>query len=89
MQADAEAGLDMLVQLRPPLAPEAVLPVLRAVSPTLCAPYLEAALAAEVAAPATYDTELGVMYLQVLLDDTGDHRAAEESNGLACVTSEC
>lgn len=58
----------MLVHLQPPLPPETVLLVLRGVSPALCAPYLEAALAANVAAPQTYDTELGVMYLQVLLE---------------------
>ena len=59
----------MLVHLQPPLAPEAVLPVLRGVSPLLCAPYLEAALAAGVAPRKTYDTELGVMYLQLLLEE--------------------
>ena len=68
LQADPEAGLDMFVQLRPPLAPATVLPVLRGVSPTLCAPYLEAALAAHVASRETYETELAVMYLQALLE---------------------
>ena len=68
LQADAEAGLDMFVQLRPPLAPATVLPVLRGVSATLCAPYLEAALAAHVASRETYETELAVMYLQALLE---------------------
>ncbi len=58
----------MFVQLRPPLAPATVLPVLRGVSPTLCAPYLEAALAAHVASRETYETELAVMYLQALLE---------------------
>jgi len=42
--------------------------VLRGVSPTLCAPYLEAALAAHVASRETYETELAVMYLQALLE---------------------
>ena len=68
LRADPEAALDMLVHLQPPLPPETVLPVLRGVSAALCAPYLEAALAANVAAPKTYDTELGVMYLQELLE---------------------
>ena len=45
-----------------------MLPVLRGVSPTLCAPYLEAALAAHVASRETYETELAVMYLQALLE---------------------
>ncbi len=42
--------------------------MLRGVSPTLCAPYLEAALAAHVASRETYETELAVMYLQALLE---------------------
>lgn len=70
LRADPEAALGMLVNVQPPLAPEVVLPVLRGVSPTLCAPYLEAALAANVAPRKTYDTELGVMYLQLLLEES-------------------
>ena len=42
--------------------------MLRGVSPALCAPYLEAALAAHVASRETYETELAVMYLQALLE---------------------
>ena len=44
MRADPEAGLEMFTEMRPPLAPEAVLPILTAEVPQLCAPYLEAAL---------------------------------------------
>ena len=44
VRADPEAGLEMFTEMRPPLAPEAVLPILTAEVPQLCAPYLEAAL---------------------------------------------
>ena len=44
MRADPEAGLEMFTEMRPALPPEAVLPILTAEVPQLCAPYLEAAL---------------------------------------------
>ena len=44
VRADPEAGLEMFTEMSPALAPEAVLPILTAEVPQLCAPYLEAAL---------------------------------------------
>ena len=45
LTVDAEAGLEMFTQMQPPLPPHAVLPILAGHAPSLCATYLEAAIA--------------------------------------------
>ncbi|KAK9844012.1 hypothetical protein WJX81_001849 [Elliptochloris bilobata] len=81
LSADPEAGLEMLLQARPPLAPAAVLPILSAQVPALCAPYLEAAIALGVASPCGFHDELVRIYLRAVIEQRrGDGAAA---NGAA------
>ena len=58
----------MFTEMRPPLAPEVALPILTSEAPSLCAPYLRAALAANTAAPEVFHTELALIYLRSALE---------------------
>ncbi|KAK9829459.1 hypothetical protein WJX72_005979 [[Myrmecia] bisecta] len=69
LKADPEAGLEMFIQMEPPLPPATVLPVLTAQAPALCAPYLEAVLHNGVADAAEFHDELALIYLRRLLED--------------------
>ncbi len=62
VRADPEAGLEMFTEMRPALAPETVLPILTNEVPTLCAPYLEAALDMGLASPAKFHNELALIW---------------------------
>ena len=42
---DPEAGLEMFTEMQPPSSPDSVLPILASHAPSLCATYLEAAIA--------------------------------------------
>ena len=68
VRADPEAGLEMFTGMKPPLAPEVALPILTSEAPSLCAPYLQAALAANTAAPEVFHTELALIYLRSALE---------------------
>ncbi len=68
MRADPEAGLEMFTGMQPPLAPEVALPILSSEAPSLCAPYLQAALASNTAAPEVFHTELALIYLRSALE---------------------
>ena len=67
--ADPEAGVQMLLDLKPPPAPDAALAVLRSAAPGLAATYLEQALAVGVADHATHDKDLLAMYIKACLPD--------------------
>ena len=58
----------MFTEMQPPLAPEVALPILTSEAPSLCAPYLQAALAAHTAAPEVFHTELALIYLRSALE---------------------
>ena len=58
----------MFVQMERTLPPSAVLPILGAQAPSLCAPYLEIALANGSADPADYHNELARIYLRMVLN---------------------
>ena len=58
----------MFTEMQPPLAPEVALPILTSEAPSLCAPYLQAALAANIAAPEVFHTELALIYLRSALE---------------------
>jgi len=45
LTVDPEAGLEMFTEMQPPLSPDSVLPILASNAPSLCATYLEAAIA--------------------------------------------
>ena len=45
LTVDPEAGLEMFTEMQPPLSPDSVLPILASHAPSLCATYLEAAIA--------------------------------------------
>ena len=83
VRADPEAGLEMFTEMQPPLAPEVALPILTSEAPSLCAPYLQAALASNTAAPERFHTELALIYLRSTLEQHkhGGAAAAEEQRG--------
>ena len=54
--------------MQPPLAPEVALPILSSEAPSLCAPYLQAALASNTAAPEVFHTELALIYMRSALE---------------------
>ena len=66
LTVDPEAGLEMFTEMQPPLPPESVLPILASHAPSLCATYLEAAIAqGSVSAQVTCATDLmmiGLLY---------------------------
>ena len=70
LEADPEAGLEMFVQVKPPVPPAVVLPILSARAPALCAPFLESALAAGTASPADHANDLARLYLRAALRDS-------------------
>lgn len=45
LTVDPEAGLEMFTEMQPPLPPDSVLPILAGHAPSLCATYLESAIA--------------------------------------------
>ena len=45
LTVDPEAGLEMFTEMQPALPPDSVLPILAAHAPSLCATYLESAIA--------------------------------------------
>ena len=45
LTVDPEAGLEMFTEMQPALPPDSVLPILAAHAPSLCASYLESAIA--------------------------------------------
>ena len=45
LTVDPEAGLEMFTEMQPPSSPDSVLPILASHAPSLCATYLEAAIA--------------------------------------------
>ncbi len=45
LTVDPEAGLEMFTEMQPPLPPDSVLPILASHAPSLCATYLETAIA--------------------------------------------
>ena len=66
--ADDDAGLRLLLELRPPPPPDAALAVLRGAAPRLRAPYLEAALAAGIADRGRWHGELAGLYARGALE---------------------
>lgn len=58
----------MFTEMQPPLAPEVALPILTSEAPSLCAPYLQFALASNTAAPEVFHTELALIYLRSALE---------------------
>ncbi len=58
----------MFTEMQPPLAPEVALPILSSEAPSLCAPYLQSALASNTAAPEVFHTELALIYLRSALE---------------------
>ena len=76
LKADPEAGLEMFIQMEETFAPRAALSILTAQAPTLCAPYLESALANGTALPEDYHNDLAGIYLRNILGkeeaDRGD-----------------
>ena len=69
---DPEAGLEMFTEMQPPLSPDSVLPILASHAPSLCATYLEAAIAqgsvsAQVGVPLPGSTLLPVLLLRDLV----------------------
>ncbi len=81
VRADPEAGLEMFTEMRPALPPETVLPILTNEVPTLCAPYLEAALEMGLASPAKFNNELALIYLRMA-------KERRDSNGGASTSGE-
>lgn len=79
MRADPEAGLEMFTEMRPALAPESVLPILTNEVPTLCAPYLEAALDMGLASPSKFDSELALIYLRMAKERRDSNGSASTS----------
>lgn len=78
VRSDPEAGLEMFTGMQPPLAPEVALPILASEAPALCAPYLQAALASNTAAPEKFHTELALIYLRSALEQHKPGSAAGE-----------
>jgi len=83
LTADPENGLEMFLEMKPPLPPAKVLAHLRAEAPSMCAPYLEAALERGAASPKDYHSELVLIYLQDALEeeDASAGGAAREGGG--------
>ncbi|BDA43540.1 Vam6/Vps39-like protein [Coccomyxa sp. Obi] len=79
VRADPEAGLEMFTEMRPALAPETVLPILTNEVPTLCAPYLEAALDMGLASPAKFHNELALIYLRMTKERRDSNGSASTS----------
>ncbi|KAL0024599.1 hypothetical protein WJX77_001647 [Trebouxia sp. C0004] len=69
LTVDPEAGLEMFTQMQPPLSPDSVLPILASHAPSLCATYLEAAIAQGSVSAQEYNTYLAQMYLQTALEE--------------------
>ena len=82
LRADPEAGLEMFIQMEEALPPAAALPILTAQAPSLCAPYLETALANGTASAKEYHNDLAGIYLRTLLG-----RARGGENGHAGTSS--
>ncbi len=68
----------MFTEMQPPLAPEVALPILSSEAPSLCAPYLQAALASNTAAPEVFHTELALIYLRSALEQHKHSSAAAD-----------
>lgn len=81
VRADPEAGLEMFTEMRPALPPETVLPILTNEVPTLCAPYLEAALEMGLASPAKFHNELALIYLRMAKERRDSNGSASTSGG--------
>lgn len=64
LEADSEAGIDMLAQMAPPIAPADALRIVSDCAPHLVISYLEAALQAGAATHQEFDTPLAVNYLE-------------------------
>ena len=58
----------MLLEMRPPLAPEVVVQMLNAFAPAFCAQYLETAINEGIAKEQEFQTELAMIYLRLALD---------------------
>lgn len=84
VRADPEAGLEMFTEMRPALAPETVLPILTNEVPTLCAPYLEAALDMGLASPAKFHNELALIYLR-MAKERRDSNGSASTSGQHCL----
>ncbi|KAA6422986.1 MAG: vam6 Vps39 isoform X1 [Trebouxia sp. A1-2] len=69
LTVDPEAGLEMFTGMQPPLSPDSLLPILASHAPSLCATYLEAAIAQGSVSAQEYDTYLAEMYLQTVLEE--------------------
>ena len=75
----------MFTEMQPPLAPEVALPILSSEAPSLCAPYLQAALAANTAAPEVFHTELALIYLRSALEQHKPGAAQGAHPSGACI----
>ena len=62
----------MLLEMRPPLAPEVVVQMLNAFAPAFCAQYLETAMDEGIAKEEDFQTELAMIYLRLALDGDKD-----------------
>lgn len=60
----------MLLEMRPPLAPEVVVQMLNAFAPAFCAQYLETAMQEGIAKEQDFQTELAMIYLRLALDES-------------------
>ncbi len=82
----------MFTGMKLPLAPEVALPILTSEAPSLCAPYLQAALAANTASPEVFHTELALIYLRSALEQHkpgGASRRERPSGGQSHDTAPC
>ncbi len=68
LKADPDHGLAMLLEMRPPLAPDVVVQMLNAFAPAFCAQYLETAMDEGIAKEEDFQTELAMIYLRLALD---------------------
>lgn len=68
----------MLLEMRPPLAPEVVVQMLNAFAPAFCAQYLETAMQEGIAKEQDFQTELAMIYLRLALDESPVKPAAGE-----------
>ena len=78
LKADPDHGLAMLLEMRPPLAPEVVVQMLNAFAPAFCAQYLKTAMDEGIAREEDFQTELAMIYLRLALDGNQDKSDAGE-----------
>ena len=82
----------MLLEMRPPLAPEVVVQMLNAFAPAFCAQYLETAMDEGIAKEEDFQTELAMIYLRLALDgdkeksDTGECSFLTSTNRILLIT---